>query len=81
MGEPSPKPHYLLEKASALVNCQYLSDVTFLLSEEKIYAHKLLLSLGSPVFRRMFEDDSPSTGRRLIEVPDLSPSIFLIMIK
>ncbi len=61
-----------------------LSDVTFVLTEEdgtevKFAAHRLLLSLRSPVFRAMFHgplrDDSG-----LVRVEDVSPKAFETMI-
>ena len=58
--EENPKPvsseqYSIVESVKNLVNCKDLSDVTFIVGPNKkiIYAHKVILSLGSPVFKQM----------------------------
>ena len=49
------KPYSIVDSVKNLVNCKDLSDVTFIVGANKklIYGHKMILSLGSPVFKQM----------------------------
>ena len=49
------KPYSIVDSVNNLVNCKDLSDVTFVVGANKklIYGHKMILSLGSPVFKQM----------------------------
>ena len=49
------KPYSIVDSVKNLVNCKDLSDVTFIVGANKklIYGHKVILSLGSPVFKQM----------------------------
>ena len=44
----------------SLFNNRTWSDVRFLVDGQTVYGHKFILSLASPVFRRMFDSDSNS---------------------
>lgn len=66
----------------ALANTEMLSDVKFLIGEEKaeVVAHTLILALSSPVFTSMFY--SPMLERRsVIEIPDCRPDAFQALIQ
>lgn len=54
-----------------------LCDVCFVVGEEKskIYAHRLILALSSPVFRSMFFGDLKETKFEVV-IPDLSAAGF-----
>ena len=77
------KPYQVENQTRFLVNSEVLSDVTFLVGSEKrkIFGHKVLLSLGSPVFFAMFNGGLKSTDNKPIEVPDLEENGFLNMLK
>ena len=69
--ETVPKPYRLLNEARSLFNNPKLSDVRFLVGGQTVYGHKLILSMGSPVFNRMFFGDLKET-RDVIEIQDLT---------
>ena len=55
----------------SLFNNPRCSDVRFLVDGQTVYGHKFLLSLGSPVFERMFGGDS-TENQDVIEIEGLS---------
>ena len=63
-----------------LVNNKKFSDVKFLVGDEIIYGHKLILALGSPVFENAFFGELKENQNE-IEILDLPPVGFLKMIK
>ena len=77
------EPYQVEDQTRLLVNSEVLSDVTFLVGNEKrkIFGHKLLLSLGSPVFFAMFNGALKPTDDQPIEVPDLEGDGVLNMLK
>lgn len=48
-----------------LFNNSTLSDVRLLIDGQTVYGHKRILSLCSPVFERMFSDDSSSSQNEI----------------
>ncbi|CAB4055611.1 BTBD3_6 [Lepeophtheirus salmonis] len=65
----------------------FLSDVTFLVGDEEILdsqeifpAHKLMLCSASPVFCSMLTGDYCESRKSFIEIPDISPSAFRVML-
>lgn len=75
------KKNYCDFKAS-LANSGMLTDVDFLIGEEKtkISAHKLILALSTPVFKSMFY--SPMLeSQNVIEIPDCQPEAFQIFLE
>ena len=66
-----------------LCNSQKLSDVTFIVEGKKIYAHKIVLSLASEVYRAMFlrnEFREKEVGTE-IEIPNCSYGVFLAVME
>lgn len=68
--------------AKSLANNELYSDISFIVGpeKEKIYGHKNLLALGSPVFHRMFFG-SWKESSDLITIPDISSRGFRNVIK
>jgi len=71
------------ERIAFLFNNEILSDVTFLVGrgaqQQRIPAHKLVLSCGSAVFDAMF-NGTLATASSEIEVPDIEPIAFLTVL-
>lgn len=66
----------LLENYHGLLQTKKYSDITFLVGNEEISAHKLIVASRSDVFAAMFDSDmmEKKTGR--IEITDIEPTIF-----
>lgn len=77
------KPYQVEAQTRSLVNSEVLSDVIFLVGpkKRKIFGHRFLLSLGSPVFFAMFNGGLKPTDNKPIKVPDLEEDGFLNMLK
>ncbi|CAG5083342.1 Similar to BTBD2: BTB/POZ domain-containing protein 2 (Homo sapiens) [Cotesia congregata] len=71
------------ERFAFLFNNEILSDVRFLVGrvgqQQRIPAHKLVLSSGSAVFDAMF-NGTLATASAEIEVPDVEPAAFLAVL-
>ncbi|KAG7198045.1 hypothetical protein KM043_016270 [Ampulex compressa] len=71
------------ERIVFLFNNEILSDVSFLVGrgaqQQRIPAHKLVLSSGSAVFDAMF-NGTLATASTEIEVPDVEPTAFLAVL-
>lgn len=74
----------LKERMGFLFNSDILCDVHFLVGKEtqqqRIPAHKFVLSVGSAVFDAMFNGTLAGTSDE-IELPDVEPSAFLHLLK
>ncbi|CAG7734320.1 unnamed protein product [Allacma fusca] len=70
--------HILLTLANGL-RTGYLSDVTFILGETTIPAHKLILSFASPVFDTMFNGSLPEQD--CVTVTDVCPDAFRVLLQ
>ncbi|UYV76842.1 BTBD1 [Cordylochernes scorpioides] len=72
------------ERFSYIFNKEILSDVRFIVGrgpqQQCIPAHRLVLSVGSPVFDTMF-NGSMATSATEIELPDVEPPAFLALLK
>lgn len=75
--EDVSRPYSLQTEARSLFNNPRFSDVCFLVDGQKVYGHKLILSMGSPVFERMFNSDLGKENRDVIEIKDLSSFGFM----
>ena len=64
---------------------ELLSDVSFLVGREgqsqRISAHKFVLSIGSAVFDAMFNGPMAVDSVVDIEIPDVEPAVFTIMLR
>lgn len=73
------------ERISFLFNSQILSDVTFIVGrdsqQQRIPAHKFVLSVGSAVFDAMFNSNFATTDQEEIPLPDVEPASFLALLK
>ncbi|XP_037047780.1 BTB/POZ domain-containing protein 3-like [Bradysia coprophila] len=67
------------------VNNNRFADVSFIVGEQKemVYAHKIIIASGSPVFEQMFfaNHNLQMTGSKPIEIPDLTATGFINMLK
>ena len=74
--EIASKPYDPGNETRSLLNNPERSDVSFLVASEKLYGHKFVLALGSPVFDRMFFGELKER-RAVIEIKDLPPIGFM----
>jgi speckle-type POZ protein len=71
----------VLTHLSKLLDTQSMSDVTFVVENEKIDAHAIVVS-GSPVICTMLEKDKFKEGHtRTVEIEDIEPSVFKEMLR
>ena len=72
------------ERISFLFNSSILSDVTFIVGrdsqQQRIPAHRFVLSVGSAVFDAMF-NSTLATNDDEIPLPDVEPASFLALLK
>ena len=71
-------------KNELLINNERRSDVKFILGEEKktIFGHQLIIENHSQVFYTMFSNNEFfDVQKGVIEIPDLTPAVFLEMLK
>ncbi|XP_065307862.1 BTB/POZ domain-containing protein 2-like [Dermacentor albipictus] len=72
------------ERLSFLFNKEILSDVRFLVGrgaqQQRLPAHKFVLSVGSAVFDAMF-NGALATNSEEVELPDVEPAAFLALLK
>lgn len=57
-----------------LTNIEF-SDVTITAKDKKFYLHKCILSIRSPVFKLMFENDMKEKNQGLVEITDIKSEI------
>lgn len=88
----SPTPHYnwqatktnVKERFAFMFNNEILSDVHFIVGkgcqQQRIPAHRFVLSCGSAVFDAMF-NGAMATKQEEIELPDVEPAAFLALLK
>lgn len=62
-------------------NEQEFSDVTFLVQGQRVYGHKMVLSIVSDCFRAMFTTGFREENENEIEIRDCSHSAFLAMME
>lgn len=72
----------LSARAGYLLNNARMSDVKFLVGEQKaeVFGHKTILALGSPVFEAQFYGQV-GNAVDVIELPDMEPDTFLMFLK
>lgn len=58
-------------------NDEEFSDVTFVVQDQKVYGHKMVLSIVSDCFRAMFTTGFRESEAMEIEIPDCSHAAFL----
>ena len=68
---------HVLTHLSNLLDTQTLSDVTFVVKNEKIGAHSAIVVSASPVLSAMLEEDKIKEGRtKIVKIDDIDPAIF-----
>ena len=73
--EETVSPYDPRGQTQSLFNNPELSDVRFLVENETVCAHKLILAMGSPVFKNMFFGELKEQ-RSVISIIDLTTSGF-----
>jgi speckle-type POZ protein len=72
----------VLTHLSKLLDTQSMSDVTFVVKNEKISAHSAIVVSGSPVICAMLEEDNFKEGRtKTVQVEDIEPFVFKEMLR
>ncbi|XP_052588117.1 speckle-type POZ protein-like [Peromyscus californicus insignis] len=59
-------------------NSQF-TDCYLVVSGQEFWAHKAILAAHSPVFRAMFQHDMEETRKNHVEISDLEPQVFKVM--
>lgn len=72
---------HLTEAHNKLLGNENLSDVTFIVGSEEIAANKCILSAHSVVFESMFEIDMVEKKTSRVEITDIEPATFKLLIR
>jgi len=62
-------------------NDEEFSDVTFVVQDRKVYAHKMVLSMVSNYFRTMFTSGFRESESGEVEIPDCSYDSFIAVVE
>jgi RCC1 and BTB domain-containing protein len=65
----------------ALVNDEEFSDVTFLIEDQPIYAHRAILVQRCDHFAAMFRSGMREACERIVPIPDISRRAFLLLLE
>ena len=65
----------------ALVNDEEFSDVTFLVEDQPIYAHRAILAQRCDHFAAMFRSGMREASERMVPIPDISRKVFLLLLE
>lgn len=89
--DTDPPPHAAVREPNSLqlverrlrhfFNDEEFSDVTFLVQGQKVYGHKMVLSIVSDCFRAMFTTGFRESEAMEIEIPDCSHASFLAVME
>jgi hypothetical protein len=89
--DTDPPPHAIVSEPTSLqllerrlrhfFNDEEFSDVTFVVQGQKVYGHKMVLSIVSDCFRAMFTTGFRESDALEIEIPDCSHSAFLAVME
>jgi speckle-type POZ protein len=72
----------VLTQLSKLLDTQSMSDVTFIVKNEKIGAHSAIVVLASPVICAMLGENKFKEGRtKTVKIDDIEPSVFKEMLR
>jgi RCC1 and BTB domain-containing protein len=65
----------------ALVNDEEFSDITFMIENEPIYAHRAILAQRCDHFAAMFRSGMRESVERVIPIPNISKQVFLLLLE
>jgi RCC1 and BTB domain-containing protein len=65
----------------SMVNDEEFSDLTFMIENEPIYAHRAIISKRSDTFAAMFRSGMRESTERVITLPNISKSTFLLLLE
>ncbi|XP_036063319.1 speckle-type POZ protein-like [Onychomys torridus] len=69
----------LADELGELWKNSHFTDCCLLVGGQEFRAHKAILAARSPVFRAMFEHDMEESKRNRVEIHDLEPQVFKVM--
>lgn len=89
--DTDPSPHAVVSEPTSLqlferrlrhfFNDEEFADVTFVVQGQKVYGHKMVLSIVSDCFRAMFTTGFRESDEMEIEIPDCSHMAFLAVME
>jgi len=65
----------------ALVDDEEYSDVTFLVEDQPVYAHRAILAQRCDHFAAMFRSGMKEACERMVPIPDISRRVFLLLLE
>lgn len=71
----------MVEDYTKFFENESLSNVKFVFGDVEISAHKQILSARNSEFRKMFESDNPENENGRVEITDVEPKIFKLMLQ
>ena len=69
----------LVDELGKLWENSRFTDCCLVVAGQEFQAHKAILAARSPVFRAMFKDDTEENKKNRIEIHDLEPQVFKMM--
>jgi RCC1 and BTB domain-containing protein len=65
----------------AMVNDEEFSDVTFMVEDAPVYAHRAILAQRCDHFAAMFRSGMRESVERVVPIPDISRQVFLLLLE
>jgi hypothetical protein len=65
----------------ALVNDEEYSDVTFVVEDQPVYAHRAILAQRCDHFAAMFRSGMRESVERMVPIQDISRQVFLLLLE
>ena len=83
VAEPTSFPMMMASQLKDLCNSPEFADIVFIVEGRRIYAHKIVLSIASVVYRAMFRTEfrEKVTARPEIEIPNCTYDVFLSILE
>lgn len=63
------------------INDDTFSDVTLVVENERIHAHRVVLASGSEYFKKMFSSGMKESKQREITIPNVSKNAFMLLLE
>ena len=78
-----PETENIMGDISVILSQQLYTDVTFLIGDKKLHAHKTILAARSPIFAQMFYNQIEETEKKdcsIVEIENTSLEVFEIVL-
>lgn len=80
-GTATPVTSTYSSQLRALVNDEEFSDITFMVEDHPVYAHRALLAQRCDHFAAMFRSGMRESVEKIVPIVDISLSVFLLLLE